>query len=179
MVRGAPEPLPPLYFCRATPRTAADIDIADFAEAAQGDALERLHRINAALHARFPQVEDAHDTGLTAAQAFAGETVTSRDAAQIFLAAARSLKVPARYVSGYRTDGAARSAPHAWAEAHVEGLGWIGFDPATGLSPDEAYVRVAIGLDATGATSIAGTRIGHGDEQLDVDLHVDRLGGEE
>ena len=87
--------------------------------------------------------------------------------------------MPARYVSGYRTDGEAHSAPHAWAEAHVEGLGWVGFDPATGLSPDETYVRVAIGLDATGAASIAGTRVGHGDERLDVDLHVDRLGGEE
>jgi transglutaminase-like putative cysteine protease len=180
VIRGSAEPLPPLLYCRTTPRTAADAAIAGFAaETAQGDSLERLHRLNAALHTRFPMVEDAPDNGITAAQAFAGKAVTSRDAAQIFLAAARSLHVPARYVSGYRTDDAAHSAPHAWAEAHVDGLGWVGFDPATGLSPDEAYVRVAVGLDATGAASIAGTRVGHGEEQLDVDLHVDRLGHEE
>jgi transglutaminase-like putative cysteine protease len=180
VIRGSAEPLPPLLYCRTTPRTDADAAIAGFAaETAQGDPLERLHRLNAALHARFPMAEDARDNGMAAAQAFAGKAVTSRDAAQIFLAAARSLHVPARYVSGYRTDGAAHSAPHAWAEAHVDGLGWVGFDPATGLSPDEAYVRVAVGLDATGAASIAGTRVGHGEEQLDVDLHVDRLGHEE
>jgi transglutaminase-like putative cysteine protease len=57
-------------------------------------------------------------------------------------------------------------------EAHVEGLGWVGFDPVTGLSPDDSYVRVAVGLDALGAASIAGTRIGSGDEELDVDLRV-------
>jgi hypothetical protein len=42
----------------------------------------------------------------------------------------------------------------------------------TGLSPDDSYVRVAVGLDALGAASIAGTRIGRGDEELDVDLRV-------
>jgi transglutaminase-like putative cysteine protease len=90
----------------------------------------------------------------------------------MFIAAARSLDVPARYVSGYHKDGASHSAPHAWSEAHIEGLGWIGFDPVTGLSPDDSYVRVAVGLDALGAASIAGTRIGAGDEELDVALHV-------
>ena len=97
----------------------------------------------------------------------------------MFAAAARSLGVPARYVSGYRTDGDAHCSPHAWAEAFVEGFGWTGFDATTGLSPDERYVRVAVGLDANGAAPIAGTRIGSGEEKLDVDLHVDQLGVEE
>lgn len=182
VIREAVEPLPPLFYCRNTPRTLPDIDLLDFAEQAAGggDMLDQMHRINAALHARFPRAPDLPDTGITAVEAFAGDRTTSRDAAQMFIAAARSLHVPARYVSGYRSDGATKhSAPHAWAEAHVEGIGWIGFDPATGLSPDETYVRVAVGLDALGAASIAGTRVGHGKEKLDVDLHVDRLGGEE
>jgi transglutaminase-like putative cysteine protease len=180
VVRAVNEPLSPLLYLRATLRTLADAALADFAaEQRAGDAIEAMHRLNAALHGRFPSVADAPDAGLTAAQAFAGADATSRDAAQMFIAAARSLRVPARYVSGYRTDGSAHSAPHAWAEAHVGTLGWVGFDPATGLSPDESYVRVAVGLDATGAASIAGTRVGHGEERLDVDLHVDQLGGEE
>ena len=54
----------------------------------------------------------------------------------------------------------------------------MGFDPADGLSPDERYVRVAIGLDPAGAAAVAGTRIGHGLEQLDVDLHVEQLGSD-
>ena len=180
VIRAATESLPPIFYLRETVRTRASATLAAFADkAAQGDALERLHALNAALHARFPDAPDLPDRGCAAAEAFAAKALTSRDVAQIFIAAARHLGAPARYVSGYRTDGEAHSAPHAWAEAWVEGIGWIGFDPATGLSPDESYVRVATGLDATGAAPIAGTRVGHGEEKLDVDLHVDRLGGEE
>lgn len=180
VVRGAPEPLPPLLFCRSTPRTCADEALRAFsADIGEGDTLDRLHRLNAALNARFPAAVDAPDTGRTAAEAFARNRATSRDVAQMFIAAARSLDIPARYVAGYRTDGEAHSAPHAWAEAHVDKLGWVGFDPTSAMCPDESYVRVAIGLDAGGAASIAGSRVGQGEEELDVDLHVDRLGGEE
>lgn len=182
VVREAVDPLPPLFYCRNTPRTLADVDLLDFAGeyAVSSDPLERMHRLNSALHRRFPEAPDAPDTGATAVEAFAGKSTTSRDLAQIFIAAARSLHVPARYVSGYRSDGEANhSAPHGWAEAHIDRIGWIGFDPVTGLSPDASYVRVAVGLDALGAASIAGMRIGQGREELDVDLHVDQLGGEE
>jgi hypothetical protein len=74
-----------------------------------------------------------------------------------------------------RAIGATCLGGGAW----VEGLGWIGFDPSTGFSPDESYVRVAIGLDASSAAATGGMRIGQGQEQLDVDLHVDQLGVEE
>lgn len=180
VILGASEPLPPLFYLRETARTKPSAALSAFAdEVATGEMLGRLHQLNTALHTRFPEAPDLPDRGCAAAEAFAATEQTSRDVAQIFIAAARHLGAPARYVSGYRTDDEAHSAPHAWAEAFVEGIGWIGFDPATGLSPDESYVRVAIGLDATGAAPIAGTRVGQGSEKLDVDLHVDRLGGEE
>ena len=175
VVHGSIEPLPPMVYLRTTPRTTLGNELPEFAAQSMtgaGDPLDRLHRLNAAFHVRFPCAPDAPDAGLTAAEAFARGRATSRDAAQMFIAAARGFEVPARYVSGYRIDGNAQSAPHAWAEAHVEGLGWVGFDPATGLSPDDGYVRVAVGLDALNAASIAGTRIGAGDEELDVALRV-------
>ncbi|WHU02764.1 MULTISPECIES: transglutaminase family protein [unclassified Sphingomonas] len=183
VIRGSMEPLPPLFYLRTTPRTKSSDALFAFASDSIGtgsDGLEQLHRLNAALRGRFPCVPDLPDAGCTAAKAFEGSRkVSSRDVAQMFIAAARGLSVPARYVSGYRAEEAARSAPHAWAEAYVEGLGWVGFDPSTGLSPDESYVRVAIGLDASSAAATGGMRIGHGQEQLDVDLHVDQLGVEE
>jgi transglutaminase-like putative cysteine protease len=182
LVRGSNEPLPPMLYLRTTPRTLPSAAITAFAQESAADArdaLDRLHRLNAALHARFPRMKDCTDNGATAADAFAGKARTSRDVAQIFIAAARGLGAPARYVSGYQGDGTAHYAPHGWAEAHVEGLGWVGFDPVTGLSPGESYVRVAVGLDADGAASIAGTRIGSGEEALDIDLSVEQLGGEE
>ncbi|MBB5709670.1 transglutaminase family protein [Sphingomonas xinjiangensis] len=181
VIHEAAEPLPALLYLRTTARTAPGTDLPGFAsDSVSGarDPLDTLHRLNCALHARFPCAPDAPDTGTSAAAAFVAGKATSRDVAQMFIAAARSLQIPARYVSGYRSDSVAQSAPHAWAEAHVYGLGWIGFDPAAGLIPDERYVRVAIGLDAAGAAAIAGTRIGYGLEQLDVDLHVEQMPGD-
>ncbi|MDR8769725.1 hypothetical protein FEP92_00087 [Burkholderia multivorans] len=47
-------------------------------------------------------------------------------------------------------------AGHAWAEAHVDGLGWVGFDPFMNRCPDERYVRIAVGLDCRDAQPVTG-----------------------
>ena len=91
----------------------------------------------------------------------------------MFIAGARLMDIPARYISGYcDLQDSRRATPHGWAEAYVEGLGWVGFDPALGLSPQEHHVRVAVALDATGAAPVAGSRLGEGEESLDVELSV-------
>jgi transglutaminase-like putative cysteine protease len=92
-----------------------------------------------------------------------------------YIAAARHLGEPARYVSGYfvRADGAVtQEAGHAWAEALIPDLGWVGFDPANCICPTDAHVRVAIGLDYLGAAPVRGSRYGGGGERLDVTLKV-------
>jgi transglutaminase-like putative cysteine protease len=179
IVHGGHEPLPPAVFLRATALTAADAEIEAFARSVtETDPVARLHALNGAVHRRFALDRGRPVAGRTAVEAFAEGSVSSRDLAQVFVAAARTLGVPARYVSGYSpacldvVDG--RPAPHGWAEAHVAGLGWVAFDPCTGLCADEAYVRVAVALDSAGAAPVAGSRLGEGDEVLDVDLHVDR-----
>lgn len=178
VVRGSHEPLPEGLFLRETPRTVSNAALTQFARDSFGagaDPLDRLHRWNAAIAARFPGAADLPDAGTSAADAFAAPTPSSRDLAHIYIAGARALGMPARYVSGYRQHQGDESAPHGWAEAWVDRLGWVGFDPSVGISPDEGYVRVAVGLDAPGAASIAGSRLGKGREEMDVDLHVDRL----
>ncbi|HEX8485693.1 transglutaminase family protein [Sphingomonas sp.] len=176
VVHGASELLPPALFLRATEATAADPDIAAFALGAGGERpLDRLHRLNDALHERFAFDRGRPLPGLDAAAAFVRESATPRDMAQMFAVAARSLGIPARYVSGYcRTDitGDHRPTPHGWVEAHVDGIGWIGFDPCFGRSPEDNYVRVAAALDAAGAAPVAGSRLGEGAERLDVDVSV-------
>ncbi|MFA6122620.1 MAG: transglutaminase family protein [Sphingomonas sp.] len=180
IVHGAQEPLPPEIFLRDTPLTAADAEIASFARAVtESDLIARLHALNLAVHRRFALDRGRAVAGRTAVGAFSQGAASARDMAQVFIAAARSLRVPARYISGYSPAcvvGDGRPAPHGWAEAHVAGLGWVAFDPCTGLSADEAYVRVAVALDSAGAAPVAGSRLGEGEEMLDVDLHVDRSG---
>ncbi len=97
-----------------------------------------------------------------------------QDHTHVFLACARELGVPARYVSGYLMldDRTVQDAMHAWAEAHVEGLGWVGFDISNGISPDARYVRVATGLDYGDASPVSGLRVGGDGELLDVRIDV-------
>jgi transglutaminase-like putative cysteine protease len=109
-----------------------------------------------------------------------GETLRhasdGRDQAELFIAAARLLGFPARYVSGYLLveRDAAKAARHAWAEAHVDGLGWVGFDVANLMSPDECYVRVATGRDHRDAMPVSGIRLGQAEERLAVSITVEQ-----
>jgi transglutaminase-like putative cysteine protease len=113
----------------------------------------------------------------TAAEAYGLRRGVCQDIAHIFIAAARHLDVPARYISGYfhRADGVTdQEAGHAWAEVFVEGLGWVAFDPTNGISATDAHVRVAIGLDYLGAAPIRGMQYGGGGETMSVAVAVEQ-----
>ena len=115
---------------------------------------------------------DPTHTATTAAEAFVLRRGVCQDVTHIFIAAARAAGIPARYVGGhfFRADGVTvQEAGHAWAEAHVDGLGWVGFDPTNGISPADAHVRVAVGLDYLGAAPVRGTRYGGLGEVMRVD----------
>lgn len=180
VVRGTVEPFPPALFLRETALTAPGQEIRAFAAAAAqetgGDPLALLHAMTARLRRDMRFEVGATDATTSAADAFRRGHGVCQDFAHILIAAARSRDIPARYVSGYllRSDGeVAQEAGHAWAEAHVEGLGWVGFDPANGVSPTEAYARVAVGLDYLGAAPVLGARHGGGRESLGVEVRVE------
>ena len=179
MVRGCVERLPDLAYLRETELTRPDEAIVAFAnDAATGatDTLDRLHRLLVGLNATMRFQIGPTDASTTAAQAFGLGHGVCQDLSHVFLAAARTLSIPARYVSGYfhRNDGVVdQDAGHAWAEAKVPGLGWVGFDPANGIGVTPAHLRVAIGLDYLGAAPIRGSRRGGGLETLEVRVRVE------
>jgi transglutaminase-like putative cysteine protease len=180
VVRGAVERLPDLFYLRDTALTEADESIRAFASDAVGDLsadpLSGLHRLLTSLNTEVAYDTKPTQSTTTAAEAFALRRGVCQDLTHIFIAAARHLGVPARYVSGYfhRADGVTdQEAGHAWAEAKVPNLGWIGFDPANGISTSDAYVRIAIGLDYLGAAPVRGSRYGGGAETLKVRLKVE------
>lgn len=179
VVRGAPEPFPPSLFLRETPLTHANAEICAFARDVTGRVARQPLRMLHALLDELPQaiVFDADPTHshTTAAEAFALGRGVCQDISHIFIASARSLGIPARYVSGYfhRADGQnEQQAGHAWAEAYIEGLGWVGFDATNGICPTDAHLRVAVGLDYLGAAPVRGSRVGGADERLDVHIRV-------
>ena len=81
-----------------------------------------------------------------------------QDHTHIFISAARLLGYPARYISGYLLTGdrLEQNATHAWAEVFLQSLGWVGFDVSNGISPSEAYVPIAVGLDYCDAAPVSG-----------------------
>lgn len=118
------------------------------------------------------------ETGVdtTAEQALDAGKGVCQDHAHIFIGAARACDIPARYVSGYlmMNDRIDQEATHAWAEAHVDGLGWVGFDISNGISPDPRYVRVATGLDYRDAAPVTGISFGATEHVLTVDVAVEQ-----
>ena len=144
------------------------------AQAGDDEPLALFHKISQLIAADVAYETGSTDAGTTAEAALAGGRGVCQDHAHILIAAARHLEFPARYVSGYlmMNDRIEQDATHAWAEVHLTGLGWVGFDVSNGISPDERYVRVATGLDYSDAAPIQGMRYGDGQEELLVNLQV-------
>ena len=181
VVSGAIERFPSTLFLRETPLTRLDPAIADLAmqtKAASGqDTLALLHALMARLNREMTFDTDPTHAATTASEAFALKRGVCQDLTHIFIAAARSLGVPARYVSGYfhRADGVSeQDAGHAWAEAYVPDLGWVAFDPTNKISATDAHLRVAIGLDYLSAAPVRGARSGGAGEALQVRVQVNQ-----
>ncbi|KVD81004.1 transglutaminase [Burkholderia sp. ABCPW 14] len=191
---------PPWIFERATDLTRAGDAVRALADALpiENKSLDALHWLMTEVHSRIAYEPSTQPAPRDAESALQSGIGTSRDHAHVFVAAARALKIPARYVSGYlltdnsmqriaqalhqasgvaqqamqmrRDSDGAHETPddaagqpivamqetavatqpqsgHAWAEAYIEGLGWVGFDPFMNRCPDERYVRIAAGLD--------------------------------
>ena len=183
VLSGQVERFPASVFLRETMLTASDRAIrdmaADVAARAGSDRLALLHMLMGEIAGRMRFDASRTDTGTSAAEAFAIGHGVCQDFAHVMIAAARHIGIPARYVGGYlfRKDGVTeQTAGHAWAEALIDGLGWVGFDPANDVSPTEAYIRVAAGLDYLGAAPVRGTRYGGRGETLTVRVTVNQAG---
>jgi transglutaminase-like putative cysteine protease len=178
-IAGEVSGLTPLWtWLRNTPLTTAGPLVK--ALAGEFDAatprLELLHALLEHVHQRISFTVGSTDATTDAETALGTGHGVCQDHSHVFISIARLLGIPARYVSGYLLlDGAThQAASHAWADAYVDGIGWVGFDAANGVSPDERYVRLASGLDYGSAAPVAGIRHGSGSEQLAVAINVEQ-----
>ena len=184
VIRNSVERFPPVFYLRDTDLTHAGPNLRAFAFEAVGSTVDRLERMHLLMDAIFERM--TFDKAPTQAQTKAEEAITlgrgvCQDFAHIFIACARVLEVPARYASGHflRNDGVIeQEAGHAWAEAYVEDLGWIGFDPAHASCSGESHIRVAVGPDYLAAAPVRGLVNGGSGEILDVNVHVSQVSGQ-
>ncbi len=156
ILRNALERFPPDFYLRDTPLTETNDALREFAEKATRAATTPLDRLHALLSATADEIDVERDTAAdrTAAETLRDEKGSPADLAHVFIAAARHIGAPARFVSGalvVQDYAELIDASHSWAEAYVPGIGWIGFDPVEGLCVHEAHVRVAFALDELGA----------------------------
>ncbi|MGH7764625.1 MAG: transglutaminase family protein [Candidatus Dormibacteraceae bacterium] len=101
-----------------------------------------------------------------------------QDFAHLFIAVARAMGVPARYVSGYihfTGEKGVTMASHAWAEAWVPGRGWIGYDATRFVRTSENHVRLAVGRDYSDAAPTRGIYVGSATGAMEVRVRTRRL----
>ncbi len=118
----------------------------------------------------------AYDRAVTNVYSAVDEVLALRagvcqDFAHLFIAVARAMGVPARYVSGYIHDPRERGvmgASHAWAEAWVPQTGWVGYDATHPIRAAEHHVRVAVGRDYSDAAPTRGVYVGSATGSMDV-----------
>jgi len=165
VVKGAVERFPMALYLRDTPLGAADPELRAYAQEAsahEAELLSKLHALLGALHDDLgPVREDAPVEG--AAAAFARRSAGTADQAHIFIACAREIGAPARFVSGFLCVDDAAPILHGWAEAYVDTLGWVGFDVGACSSPAENYLRIAAALDSQGAAPLKSAQAGGGE----------------
>ncbi len=182
VIAGLKREVPPAIFLRQTPLTKADAAIAELATQAAGNTiLDRLHALSTLVRERVAYRSGVTTSATNAAQALALGQGVCQDHAHIFTSAARTLGIPARYVVGYLMadeEADALHETHGWAEAYVDGLGWVGFDATNGVCTTERYIRLCCGLDANAAAPIKGSVFGAGQIGIDADVLISEAAGE-
>jgi len=180
VLRGLKDATRPQIFLRATPLTEADARIQSLARDLAGEKpLDRMHALFNSIADVIAYKPSTTSSSTTAAQALKAGKGVCQDHAHVFVSAARSIGVPARYVVGYLlAQDTKLTETHAWAEAWVPEIGWVGFDAANRLCPTDRYVRLGCGLDAADAAPIRGNVTGNSQERLSASVDISQTTGQ-
>jgi len=142
------------------------------------DPLMMLHQMNQDLYKYFDYVPKSTKVDSPIDVALASRKGVCQDFAHIMIALVRQLRIPCRYVSGYlhhsknHEDRSESSATHAWVEALIPQLGWVGFDPTNHLVAGGRHIRTAIGRDYSDVPPTHGIYRGSANTELTVAVRV-------
>jgi len=163
----------------AAPTPALDALAEEFDVRRCDDPLMVLHQLNERMYRHFDYVPKSTKVDSPIDDALAMRTGVCQDFAHIMITLVRSkLRIPCRYVSGYLHHGRAdhdrseAAATHAWVEALIPQLGWVGFDPTNWLIAADRHIRTAIGRDYADVPPTHGTFRGRANSELTVAVRV-------
>jgi transglutaminase-like putative cysteine protease len=170
-------PLSPLAYLAPTQLTLPNDDLKAFARDALSHVKHPRERAEALAEAVFGAVR--YTSGISevqdsAAVAFKSGIGVCQDQAHVFIASARAVGMPARYVSGYLYTGDAQdAASHAWVDAWLgEEIGWQSVDVTHKRPAVRTYCRLAVGRDYLDAAPVRGVRHGGGGEKMQANVLV-------
>ncbi|MCU0907964.1 MAG: transglutaminase family protein [Rhodobacteraceae bacterium] len=179
VLKGVKEAVLPAAYLRTTraTRPSRALDALAAGTAGADGPLARAHALSAAVADAIAYAPGETHATTSAAEALDAGQGVCQDHAHAMIAVAVAAGLPARYVTGYLytgddPDSRMGEASHAWAEVWVDGLGWVGFDPANRCCPDDRYIRLGSGFDAADAAPIRGVARGEVAETLDVAVAV-------
>ena len=170
--------LMPSHFARPSPELAELAKEIGATERNGRSPLAFLLDIAAGVQRSFSYVKKSTAVNSPIEHALRLKQGVCQDFAHIMIALVRNANIPCRYVSGYvyhsseSTHLLADAATHAWVEALLPGVGWIGFDPTTNLLVGERHIRTAIGRDSADVPPTMGAMKGKADTQLQVRVRV-------
>jgi transglutaminase-like putative cysteine protease len=173
-------PLSPLAYLAPTTLTAPNDELRAFAQQAFGqspDPRTRAQRLAEAVYSAVRYKSGTSDVQDSAAVAFKSGEGVCQDHAHVFIASARSVGMPARYVSGYlytgNTGEADDAASHAWVDVWLGAeIGWQSIDVTHQRPAVRTYCRLAVGRDYLDAAPVRGVRQGGGGEKMEANVLV-------
>jgi len=150
---------------------------ADLGATRRADPLTLLREINSGIFAAFTYKPQSTDVDSPIDEALQTRAGVCQDYAHIMIALVRELGIPCRYVSGYlfhsgTGDRSAADATHAWVEAYLPDLGWVGFDPTNNLLAGQRHIRTAVGRDYADVPPTRGVFKGRASTELSVAVAV-------
>jgi transglutaminase-like putative cysteine protease len=143
------------------------------------DPLMLVHELNQRLFDYFVYVPRSTRVDSPIDEAIVSGQGVCQDFAHTMIALLRHVRIPARYISGYLYRGREdhdRSTPdatHAWVEALMPHLGWVGFDPTNNLVARHRHIRTAVGRDYADVPPTHGIYRGRADSELYVAVQVE------
>ena len=144
------------------------------------DLLEWYVAAGSHIRKTFEYVKQATNVHTTVAESVRLRAGVCQDFAHVLIALCRRSAIPARYVSGYVFNGDSgpvlgAEASHAWCDAYLPPLGWVGYDPTNGTLIDERFVKVAVGRDYRDVSPVRGVYKGPAQSNMSVNVAMDEL----
>lgn len=185
----SPGGLDALQFAFASPKVPTSNELEDYARGSftpGRPTLEAALDLTRRIFTEFTYDPAATTVSTPVDEVFANKRGVCQDFAHLEIACLRSLRLPARYVSGYlltrAPEGRERlvgvDASHAWLSVWCPEYGWVDLDPTNNLVVGEEHITIGWGRDYSDVSLVKGAIFGGGAHKIDVGVDVTPIAGD-